>query len=593
MNIIKKIIRGLSLLKDAFGDYKLQILALTGIGFLSGLLEGVGANALIPLFSFITDAGPADDFISQAIERLFGFLGADFTLHYLLIFIAVLFIIKAAVLFIGSYVQFKIAYGYEKNIRDELFVKSLRSKWGHLLDQKIGHLEKVLSVEIAYVRKLLETLSSFILILTSLLVYIIVAVNISFFITLLTMGVGVIITIGFQPIVNTMRRISQEVAEKTRSVAHFVNENVLGMKTVKAMSVTDSVEEVGEKYFETLRKLQIKRALISTVFGSFFQPFGVIFILLLFSFSYKTGDFNLPAFIAIVYLIQRIFSQVQSFQTHLQTIFRMIPYLEHVLSYQKRALKNEEEDRGGQAFVFKEKFSFINVSFGYTEDKKILSGVSFSVPKGSLVGLIGPSGAGKTTIVDLVLRLFKPTKGDILLDRALISEIDLHEFRRNVGYVSQDIHLINDTVANNIRFFDDTITDEQIRYAAKQANIYETIEVLPKKWDSVIGERGIRLSAGQRQRIVIARVLARNPQLLILDEATSALDNESEKRVQEVIENLKGKITVLAIAHRLGTVMNCDTLLVLDNGKITEIGKPGDLLQKKDSYFFKMYNIRQ
>ncbi|MEK7178806.1 MAG: ABC transporter ATP-binding protein, partial [Patescibacteria group bacterium] len=507
------------------------------------------------------------------------------------VFIALLFVLKSMVLFFGSYIQFKISYDYERNTRAELFQKALMSSWSYLLEQKLGHLEKVLSVEIQMVARLLKTLSSIVLILTGLFVYVFVAVNISPMITLVTLGVGLMTLLVSQPLVKKVRELSRQLSSKSRAIAHFVNENIIGMKTVKAASVSAPIRILGETYFDSLRQLELKRSLLGALFGSFFQPLSIIFILLLFSFSYKTSTFNLPAFIAIIYLIQRIFSYVQNLQTHLQSVFSSLPYLEHVLLCQDQALQNEEKDSGTRPFVFEKAFSFRDVSFGYKE-KRVLSGVSFSIPKGSFIGLIGPSGAGKTTVVDLALRLFKPDSGEILLDGISVLDIDLHTYRKNVGYVSQDIHLINDTVANNIRFFDESITEEAIVRAAKQAYIYDVIEALPEKFSSVVGERGIHFSAGQRQRIVIARVLARNPQFLILDEATSALDNESEKRIQEVIENLKGKITVLAIAHRLGTVMSCDAVFVLEDGKIVESGNPRELLKNQDSYFFKAHHIR-
>jgi ATP-binding cassette subfamily B protein/subfamily B ATP-binding cassette protein MsbA len=210
-----------------------------------------------------------------------------------------------------------------------------------------------------------------------------------------------------------------------------------------------------------------------------------------------------------------------------------------------------------------------------------------------MVGLIGPSGAGKTTIVDLVLRLFELNKGEILIDGINISQIDIAQWRKNIGYVSQDIFLINDTIANNIKFYDESIIEKDIEEAARMANIYDFIQGCPEKFSTIIGERGVLLSAGQRQRIIIARILARQPKILILDEATSALDNESEKQIQRVIENLKNRITVFAIAHRLSTLINSDRLLVLENGKIIESGRPRELLGNKSSYFYKVYYIKK
>ncbi|MDP3726661.1 MAG: ABC transporter ATP-binding protein [bacterium] len=592
MNFLQKILYAFNVFAQAFGAYRLQIGILVGIGFLSGLLEGVGVNALIPLFSFIIEGGGEKDPISRAIEGAFGFFNVDFTLKYILIFIAILFIIKAIILFIGSYIQFKIAYDYEKKTRSELFTKTFKSQWSYLLEQKTGYLEKILSAEVQRVVRLFTTISSLVLVITGLIVYLTVAVNISTSMTVIALTTGICVLIVFQPIMLKMRDLSKIFSVEVRSVAHFVNENIIGVKTVKAIAAENEVIASGNARFELLRKLELKRSLLGTIFPHFFQPFSVIFILALFAFSYKAGTFNPASFIVIVYLIQRIFSQVQSLQSHTETIFNSIPYVEHLLFYKGQVLKYKEEVGGTKSFRFTDSFSFNNVSFGYG-DQEILSRTSFTVPKGSFVGLIGPSGSGKTTIVDIALRLFKPNAGDVLLDGVPAPLINLNEWRTNIGYVSQDIHLINDTVENNIRFFDDSMGHDTIIEVAKQANIYDVIEALPEKFSSIVGERGVHFSAGQRQRIVIARVLARKPQFLILDEATSALDNESEKRIQEVIENLKGKITVLAIAHRLGTVMNCDTLFVLGKGKIIEQGTPQELLADQKSYFYKTYNIRK
>jgi ATP-binding cassette subfamily B protein len=264
-----------------------------------------------------------------------------------------------------------------------------------------------------------------------------------------------------------------------------------------------------------------------------------------------------------------------------------------VLIFEKEANKNREKNKGLKPFKLARDLEFRNVSFSYNTDRMVLTNLSFNIKKGEMVGLIGPSGVGKTTIVDLILRLFPFNKGKILMDGESISKIDIKQWRKNIGYIPQDIFLINNTITNNIKFYDDTISKEEIEQAAKKANIYDFIQTLPKKFSAVVGERGILLSTGQRQRIVIARILARNPKLLILDEATSALDNESEIRIQRIIESLKGKITVLVIAHRLSTVINCDRLIILEKGKIIEQGVPSELLKDKKSYFYKIYNIRE
>jgi len=323
------------------------------------------------------------------------------------------------------------------------------------------------------------------------------------------------------------------------------------------------------------------------------QPISVIFILAVFAFYYRNPSFNLAALVAIIYLIKQMFNYFGQLQKNLVNINAAAPYLKIVLDQEQLAKASREINQGEKKFQFNQALELKQVDFSYADDKTTLSKIDFKISKGEVVGMIGPSGSGKTTLVDLILRLFRPNGGQILLDGLNIEEIEISDWRNNIGYVSQDIFLMNDSIINNIRFHDDSLTMEDIISAAKMANIYDFIQSCPEKFETIVGERGIMLSGGQRQRIIIARVLARNPKFLIFDEATSALDNESEVKIQKIIENLKGKLTVFVIAHRLSTVINSDRLLVLENGKIIEQGAPKELLSNKNTYFYKIYNIRK
>ena len=207
-----------------------------------------------------------------------------------------------------------------------------------------------------------------------------------------------------------------------------------------------------------------------------------------------------------------------------------------------------------------------------------------------MIGIVGVSGAGKTTIADLVMRFTDPSEGRLLLDGRDAKDIHLKAWRENIAYVSQDIFLKNGTVENNIKFYDQSISDEDMITAAKTAQCQDFISELPKGFKTEVGERGNNLSGGQRQRIVLARALSRKPQILILDEATSSVDNQSEALIKQAISDLKGKITIVVIAHRLSTILDADKVIYLDHGKIIEEGDPQTLLKNPGSAFYKMYN---
>lgn len=576
-----------------FGKYKSHIILLIFLGFLAGLFEGVGVNALIPLFSFIIGNGnTGDDIISKSIGKVFQYVHVPFSLKYLLIFMCLLFILRAVVSIISGYIRAHITSDYSEKTRSNLFAKTIITKWSYLLNQKMGHLQTVLMTNVTNTEALLSHISSVVAIISSLLVYVFVAINISAMTTLITVVVASLFFVVFKPLMYNTKLANSEIESTNRVINHFVNENILGIKTVKVMLADEVVIARGKEYFQSLKKLISRVSFLRIVPNSLMQPLGVILIMVIFAISYKLPNFNIAAFAATVYLIERIFLYFQQLQLSAQTINDTTPYLRTLVNFEKEAVLFEEKYRGTEKFSFKNTIEFKDISFSYQHSKSILNGLNFKINQGEMVGLIGPSGAGKTTIVDLMLRLFEPTRGNILVDGHDITDINLRSWRENIGYVSQDIFLINDTIGNNIRFYNSALKEEEIIEATKMANIYDFIKTLKDGFNTVIGDRGVMLSAGQRQRIVIARVLTRKPQLLILDEATSALDNESEVQIQKVIENLKGKMTVLVIAHRLSTINNAHKLMALDGGKIVEQGKPEELLKDKDSYFYKINNLK-
>jgi len=581
------------LFNSAFGMYKSQIAGIAILSFINSIFEGIGISTLIPIFSFVVkDGAKGTDIISTSIERFFTFLGITYSLRNLFIFIAVLFVSKIIILFITKYITAYVVAQYERNTCASLFGSMLKSDWSYLSKQKLGHLDQTMTTNLSATSSLFFVFSAFVLIAAKVIIYTIIAIQISSIIALLAVTVGLIAFLVFKPFFYKSKIISEELEILNRNTSHYTNENIIGMKTVKSNLVESKVFKKANEYFKKKRHLNMKYVFIQGSTDVLIQFFGISFVLVMFVFMYKVSEFNFATFAVIVYAINQIFLQIQSAQFQMHRISERVPYLSKLLSVLHEAEKHNEKSDGKKDFSFKKEITFDRLSFEYEPGKNILDNLSFDIKKGEMVGLIGPSGAGKTTIVDLLLRFYNANNGDILIDGNSIEDIKLEEWRKNIGYVSQDIFLMNDTIENNIRFYDSSLSKSDIEISAKQAQIYDFIQTTPEKFNTVIGERGILLSVGQRQRIIIARVLVRKPELLILDEATSALDNESEVKIQEIIENLKGNITVLVIAHRLSTVINADKLVVLENGKIAETGTPKELLENKKSYFAKVYNLR-
>lgn len=578
----------------AYRAYTPQIVIFAALGLVSGILEGIGINAVIPLLSFVVQGGvQAMDPISEAIRWIFQIVGIDFAPKFLLGFIVLLFMGRAAMMFLITYIQIRISTGYERDTRSNLFSKMLRSSWAHLLKEKLGYLETVIMVDVPASTNLLRKLISLLTLGTGFLIYLTVAFNISSVVTLITFGLGISIFLLSRPLLAQVRKLGGERVATNRETNHHVGEHIGGVKAVKAADVTEAVIRRGQEFFADLRAISVKISILQQIIVLLIPPFGILYIALIFGISFKTEFISLAALPAIFYLIYRIFLYGQQIQDTLQGISELMPHLESVLAYEESAGVTAESTEGTQSFSFDKELKFDHVCFSYGDGPEVLSDVSFSIPKGSMVGLIGPSGSGKTTCVDLILRLFTPSSGMVTADGVNAGDISLSSWRAGIGYVSQDFFLLHDTVRNNIRFYDEKITDQEIWEALESAHIADFIKKNPLGLDAVIGEKGVKFSAGQRQRLVIARALARKPKLLILDEATSALDNESEEYIKEVIRNLKGHMTIVVIAHRLSTIMDSDTLVALENGRVVEKGKPDELLQDKNSYFYKVHSILQ
>ncbi len=572
---IKKII-GLILI--AFRQYRGRFIILTILGFLSGVSAALGISAVIPLFEIATDQNMDDpSFVTQTIQFIFSHLHIPLTPVYLILFIAFLFIIKAIIQFSSRYMSSITVSHFEEDMRHSLFSKMMNSDWSYLSNQKIGLLESIVLVDVERSATILNYISSLILISTGFVMYAIVAFSISPSITLLTILICLFLFLIFKPIFYKTKKYFQINAGLYKKISHHISEHLSGAKMVKITSSEKPVIKYADKYFKGLRQAKISASFYRQSTLNTIEPLSFILIAILFIFSYEDPGFSITSFAVVMYLVQKMFNFIQQMQSQAHSVYEFIPFLKSILNYRKQAMEHDEEDNGTKPFVFNYKLSFDNVSFNY-EDRTTLSHMSFDVEKGTTVGILGPSGVGKTTVVDLILRLLKQDSGDITIDGTSISNIDLRAWRDKIGYVPQDVFLLNDTIENNIRFYNPNITHQKIIDASKMANINDTIEVLPDKWDTIVGERGVKLSGGQRQRITLARALARKPELLILDEATSAIDSQSEQLIQQAIDNLHGNVTIIIIAHRISTIENADKLIVLKDGKVEKEGRPDAIL---------------
>lgn len=294
----------------------------------------------------------------------------------------------------------------------------------------------------------------------------------------------------------------------------------------------------------------------------------------------------------LVYVFTRLWPVFGGFISTITTIQTVVPAYEKLMEALQTFSAEKSEQMQMVPIPFEKKIEFRNVCFAYQGNgESILHNVNFSLKKGSITALMGRSGAGKTTIADLLMGFLKPTSGEILIDGVALSDDNLSGWRHNLGYIPQEPLILNATVRENLQRFHPTATQMEMEKALKKAYIWNVVENLPQGMDTVLGDGGIRLSGGERQRIVLARVLLGNPRLIVMDEATSAMDYESEMAVRNAIRDLDEQVTILIIAHRLATVRTAKYGMVLENGKITETGTLWELASHSEGYFSRLLYI--
>ncbi len=386
----------------------------------------------------------------------------------------------------------------------------------------------------------------------------------------------------------SLRRQSGEVQNSLGVIGALVEETLGGLRIIKGFNAErwqqQRFSRETARYVRTLTGLNRRKDLASPL--SEFLGIAAVSVLLWFGAKQVfAGEMSAATFITFLYAFYNIIEPAKQLSSASYSIRKGMGALERVEAVLNAPVSIRDDDEAVPITRFEDKIEFRNVSFRYQNaESATLDHINLTIPRGKMVALVGASGAGKSTIADLLPRFYDVTEGQILIDGKDIRRLRVHDLRALMGIVSQEAILFNDTVRNNIIFSSETATEAELLAASKAANAHEFVQFLPEGYDANIGDRGSKLSGGQRQRLTIARALLKNPPILILDEATSALDSESEKLVQAALETLLQNRTALVIAHRLSTVQHADNIIVLDHGRIVEQGTHEALMKEGKVY---------
>ncbi len=384
-----------------------------------------------------------------------------------------------------------------------------------------------------------------------------------------------------------MRKASKEGQIQMAEIYSSLQEMLSGFSVIKAFCQEDHEKNKFKKDNDAYYHIQQRLLRVEARSSPIMEALGSIVAAIVLWFGGKevlSGQWAPGAFVAFFGALFSIYQPLKSFAQLNSTIQQAVTASERIFEILDEKPTIFDKQNAQELPRFSDKIEYKNVSFDYGTDKKILNSVNVTIPAGKTFAFVGASGSGKTTIANLLLRFYDVKGGEILIDGKNIHDVKLNSLREQIGVVSQDVLLFNETVRYNIAYGKMDATDSEIEAVAKAANAHNFISKMPDKYNTIVGERGMKLSGGEKQRIAIARAMLKNPPILILDEATSALDTESEKLVQEAIENLMKNRTVILIAHRLTTVKNADQIIVIDKGNIAETGTHEQLLAKNGIY---------
>jgi ABC-type multidrug transport system fused ATPase/permease subunit len=476
-------------------------------------------------------------------------------------------------------------------LRNDTYQQLIRMPMQFFNEMRVGDLNSRISSDITTIQ---ETFTTTIAEFIRQVIIIVFGVAFLFFfsakLTLFMLATIPVIVIAAVVFGRFIRKLGKETQDRISESNVIVQETLSGINAVKSFA-NESYEALRYgKSAELILKYGMKSAIWRGVFSTFIIIFlfgAIAFVIWQGALLLQSGELSSSLFISFLLYTAMIGGSFGGLAAQYASVQRGIGAIEKVMDLLESEREKIELNQTVEPLNLQGNIQFEDVSFHYASraDIRVLDHLSFTVKSGQQIALVGPSGAGKSTVVSMLLRFYEPVEGRVLIDGQDYRNFSLNSLRNEMAIVPQDVMLFGGSIAENIAYGKPGASDEEIREAAQQANALKFIEEFPDGMQTIVGERGIQLSGGQRQRIAIARAVLRNPRILILDEATSSLDSESERLVQDALENLMKGRTSIVIAHRLSTIRKSDLILVLEKGRLKEAGSHQELIERPDGLY--------
>jgi len=591
---IQKNLKTLGQLLSLFRIYPWSLPALIALGIASSLTEGFGISLFIPFLHGLGQTSPGWDtgiWFSDRLTALFAHIPPE---HRLMVIAASIFasiLLKALLSFCTIVLYGWLGMHITHQLRCRIFSHLMKVEYGFVEGSPSGKQFNTLSTETWRTSDALTVLVQWIVTGCMIAVYGTILLLISWKLTVMVIIFMGLLSLVIRLLTRRVKEVSADLTHSNALMSKSMVQSLDGMKVVRAFG-RESYEQnrfarISERISQLLMRLMVAAGLVNPVYEVLAG--GLLVYVLLTTLQTSSGLTPLLVFIFVLYRLQ---PKIMEFDEHRIKLHGSAASVEDVMSLFR--MKDPSYPVSGKIVPhgLKKGIRIARVQFSYGNSQKpALNNVSLFVRSGETTALVGPSGGGKSTLIKLILRLYDPTEGHIFADDHSLKELDLTQWRNQIAWVGQDVYLFDASVKENIAYGRLNASNEEVMEAARDADAHEFISQLPSSYDTQIGARGVRLSGGQQQRISLARAFLRKPAILILDEPTSVLDVLSEHLIQQTLEKLGQKCTVIVIAHRLSTIKRADHIVVLDKGRVCEEGNLQELLAR-DGLFARLHELQ-
>lgn len=551
---------------------------------LASLMEAAAIFTLIPVVDlFLKQNLQTASIITRKAAEVMLFVGIPVTMgNFMVIFLTFNILANGLQIFV-KYLVLRTKYSVLRDLMVGTFEDFFNARWYFFSYHKQGTLLNTFINEMTVVGDAFGSMAMLFATIVHLILYLAVPFYLSWRVASISLAIALLFALPFVLLGKINYRLGKLNTATGNQISAIIQESLTAAKVILGFGNQRKSVEMLNEAFNAHCQATLKSQTLAYAVPLMYYPLALLVILISFFVAMKlTVPLSVTA--ALLYSLLRVIPTIGQLPTLKNSLDNFFPSYEQVLDLRGSA-RELKQKTGSRIFTgFGQEIMIKNLTFAYPGHKPTLVDINIVIPRGKMIALVGKSGGGKSTLIDMIMGFNEPTSGKVIFDGIPLQEFDINSYRKRLGYVPQESILFNLTIKDNLRWANALATDEEIKQACRQANANEFIDDFSKGYDTLVGDRGVRLSGGQIQRIALARAILCKPDILILDEATSSLDTHSERLIQQAIDSIARETTVIIIAHRLSTVVSADYIYVIKNGRVIEEGVYSKLIQENGEF---------